>query len=438
MIILILGLFCISYFSLGKDLFQPSCIINATWLLSAICSWINLGLWKFELHANTVIVILCALLCIYLVNLFFYKFSNPKKNEKSRPLKFISVNGIVLAVFVLIQLVTIVLYYREIIRITGGDMSFHAMMKVFRNATSYGMEDEVTFVVRQLAKLSLVTSIVFMFVFCNNYLIGGFKNNKRNLIPSGIYFIQAFLTGGRYNLAILLIATIVSMVLLRYRQIKKSVRLTFKLFAATVLGFVLISIGFYGAMYLVGRDSNLNMISYIAKYLGGSVPLLDMFLQEGLPHSEIWGKETFYGIINSLSKRGFLNVERYIVHLEFRTSNGMNVGNVYSALRRPLADFGIGGMLLLQALFSAIMSYAYNRVKLRGSDIGIILYSLFAESIFFHFYHDHFYSYHISFGTLLAILMIVIVYKVVIKTSKRDIKAQSQYTKQYSESTNGR
>ena len=163
---------------------------------------------------------------------------------------------------------------------------------------------------------------------------------------------------------------------------------------------------------LVGRTSKDNFIDYISRYFGGSIQLFDMYLENPTPKSNIWGKETFFGINKFLSQIGVINAN-YTLHLEFRSSNGVSLGNVYTSFRRMIQDFGVSGLIILNFLFGIIMTCYYNFIKNSKSidkiSLKYIFYFMILHSVVLTPFSDFFFSTILSINYLnIAFYMIII------------------------------
>lgn len=156
-------------------------------------------------------------------------------------------------------------------------------------------------------------------------------------------------------------------------------------------------------------------------YAGGPVKLFDLFLQQPL-HSSFWGKETFIAVNQTFNKLGLFNIPQYLVHKEFRSYNGIVLGNVYSAYRNWYADFGFKGTMVLQTMFSMFFNFFYYKLRSTkyydNEKFGIIIYGYMASSIFLHPIDDEFYRYTISIGFLIYTMVFAVIYILTVKKLK--------------------
>ena len=171
---------------------------------------------------------------------------------------------------------------------------------------------------------------------------------------------------------------------------------------------------------LVGRTNDDDFVSYVSSYFGGSIELLDLYLRDPIENDGIFGKESFYALNSALAKFGIM--PKYRMHLEFRSSNGIIIGNVYTAFRCFYHDFGIIGVIALQALLAIIWTYWYKRImkqeNLLKFNSSFIFYCMFVNCLFFNSYRDNFLSSTLSVATITMILYFAIIKRVLIKEYK--------------------
>ena len=420
LIILLIILWGFSWLSLGKDFFQPSCLVNLSFLATVFCALLMKSQWRYEYHLVTIWIIFLGLISIYIANLFFYKYQNVfKKNrvQQTEALTVTKVSVVLCALMVGVQIVGIVLYGWEILRIAGGGNSISAIMSAFRNSVSYGTEQSVSFVATQFLNVSFVICLVSLYILIKNALLQGLKGSIRFLLPIVLYVFGSLMTGGRFGTLIIITAGITMYAVLYHRVFSR--RFTWKIRFKIALFVILALVAFYFVRELIGRTSvssqNQNFVEYIGTYVGGALPLFDMYLQDPVASSAIIGKETFYAINSQLIEWGLIDVEQYLTHLEFRSINGYSLGNVYTGFRRNIQDFGILGMFILQFVFSSIMSGFYNKIKRNSSEYSIILYCSIAYVLFLHGVNDNFYTRVISFGELVIIILLYLAYSCLIR-----------------------
>ena len=111
-----------------------------------------------------------------------------------------------------------------------------------------------------------------------------------------------------------------------------------------------------------------------------------------------------------MSKLQLIDVPLYSVHLEFRP--GVYQGNVYTAYRSYIHDFGWVGLLLLPVLFSVCANWLYyaavRTAKKKVFSIGLIIYATLVYQIFADFVRCFFFLSFFNINTLVLIFALMI------------------------------
>lgn len=416
LLIVIIILCLLAFIFNGRDLFAPSVIICISYIISILCAIVNIKVWRINLHTNTFWIITMGTIIFICINIIISYIMEAKNDiyKVKNNLKFIDVQYFKILLVCIFQIIVAFLYFKSVKNISsqyGTFNDFSSMMTVYRMNTSYGTEEGVSTILNQFVKVSNACAIVFLYVFINNIIQKcKQKKNLLNIIPVIIYSIQGILTGGRFSLLILVCTAVIIYNVLWHRKNGWNRQLGLKFLCKGIIILVIVFIGFYFLKSIVGRTSKIDIITYISSYVGGSIQLFDMYLQDPVPKSNIWGKETFYAINNFLREMGLLNIIEYIPHLEFRASNGIMIGNVYTAYRRYIQDFGVQGMIILQSIFALIYSLFYEKIKIKFTkkklDYSLLVYSSISFPLFMHSINDCFFSGVLSVNYLIIIALL--------------------------------
>lgn len=409
-------LLSISFYSFKEDVLAPSVIVCFMWLFSTLCAVYNIDNWKIDLHINTVATILYGLILFIFgekIGRLLPILKNKNTNNKNTNNKYINIYNqernilvinISLTVFVVIiaiGAITVIWQYKWVLNQTGGLSNWTDTMEKYRMENSSWSLDKI-------AKPSLLanfetilkSSAFFMtYVFFNNIQTGK-KNGYQlfYLIPGILYCIDKILNAGRGDVLMYLGAVIFAVYICAQKRHRWRIKVSHKFVKYLTVVFFILLFLFSSSRTIVGRKSESSTIEYITMYAGGSVQLFDMYLQKPEPSSTIWGKETFQTLVNYLGRK-FGKVEwQYIPHLEFRYSNGVNVGNVYGAFRYYIYDFGYIGLTVLTVLDGIIYSYAYKYIRKEkyipkdGVDWKVLIYMYFASALFMFSIADYTYA----------------------------------------------
>ena len=416
-ILLLLIFLFFAWFSLGKDIFQPSCLVGCSYLVSAVCALIMQSQWKYQYNISTFCVIFIGIIVIYLANLYNHltrkKYLVSMHNSKNT---IVLVSNNLLLCLIIVQVFAAVVYIREIIQIAGlsGDLS--SIMTQFRMLTQFG-DESVSFIASQLLNISFAICMISLYVFIHNILISGIQGNKRFLGPVILYSITSLMTGGRFNTIIVIIAGITLFWIL-YKRIKMR-KFSAKIYICAVIFILLALFLFYAIRSFIGRTTTTsnesNFLHYICTYIGGPIPLFDMYLSNLGAWEPSRGTASFGNLLNTLNELGLTHISFQEGIFDFGYWNGYNLGNIYTGFAFNIQDFGIIGMCFMQFIFAFVMSRLYIRGKCCDSAFRVLIYAWFAHSLFLHCCSDIFYGNLITFGVCTKFIYLLFFYMVVFK-----------------------
>lgn len=419
-------LLLISFVIFKKDIMAPAFILCATFILSTLFTIYNIDTWSINLQWSTYKIVISGV-CIFIIVAFtfntFFDFIKKKPNkvlnlDSSIDVKYkeIRVQNYKLIFFIVFALLVSLLYVREVMQIAEayGGGTWTEKMKIYRDNVSYGILDEdesIPVLINQSYQAVTLMGFIFIYIAINNYLVNK-KISKLLLITIIVAFASSFLSAGRLDLVRYPVAALTIYYVLWNRQFSWKKHIGFKFIVKALLLMLLIFVAFVLLKGVVGRIDDRDPFYYISYYLGGPIYNLDLFLKNPPPFSNIWGKETFFGINNFLG--GILNNSdlRYIVHKEFRFSNGLSTGNVYTLFRSYIYDFGYSGLLILTSTFSAIFAIFYNMVKIKKNngnfDFSLLVYSYLVFCVYTAFFADYLFAsfFSVRFVKILIIFII--------------------------------
>lgn len=414
LIAFLLCMFLISYYFCGKDFFAPSTILIIAFLISSICALYNKAQWQFQISSNTIFLIGSCLFITFLINSIYHSY-----NAKCVGINYdynisqLSKGALYLGLVLLICCVCLRVYF---VKQAVGNGNIIQMMAQYRTITSYNSENYFSFPAWVNQLFTLATALVYICAFnlIYNFKYMTIENRILNIIILFLWIVLYLLTAARFEV----MAMIVSWIYIFYTsRIKKRgfyKKISMKNLSKLIFVILILLYAFYLVKNVVGRDSQKNMIEYITSYMGTEIPNFDLFIKNPPEKSAIWGKETFFGLLQSLSKRGFANIPYYTIHKEIRVINGYSLGNVYTALRDYYYDFGIVGMWVMHTLFSIIQCKFYEKNKRMLSARSIVLYSTIYTCVPLYVFNNTLFATDFTFGFLIKIIEIYILFNVLI------------------------
>lgn len=393
---------------LDKDIFSPSFIVCAVFFLSTLGCIVNARYWKTEISMATILVIVGGCLFFSVIGIVCNScckniYGKRNANEIFE-LKLIKVDNWKIVLILLVNLVLIYLqikFVNNVIAMASSKslLSWGMKMEYYRNIVSYDSSNlhiVIPSYINILNKASMILSYIFVYICVNNFLVKkDFKLIKRfnvmEMLPVIAYILFNLVCSSRGAILQIFIATMVMYHLLYHKQNGWNKHYNIKALVKIVVIATVLLIIFVELRDIVGRnysETAKSPLYYICCYIGGSIHLLDDFIKKPIDGSQIWGKETFYSIIRFIGQRFNIKDWIYISHLEFRYSNGLNVGNIYTAFRKYIYDFGYFGVIWCTALVSFIYNQIYYTIKYSKKrsvlyDISIIFFGYIAYGYFY-------------------------------------------------------
>lgn len=419
LLVCLMVLFCLSYISCGKDFFSPATMLSLTFMFSTMCAIYKYQTWKYDFSGWTTFIIVSSLSITLIINslvvAFGPKYLTKKRLNFSEKITPITLPMTVLAVIIVI--VTIFAQISRVFQVGGVSGTFQSIMVSFRMNSSYStdLEYQTPQWIKNLQYFTNAFSYLFSFdliYFWKELSVG--KKICNTLIVV-LCVLSLLLTGGRFGVATLLVAIVLMYHLIQikkrgyYKQYKLSSIL--KILIIVMAAFFL----FYIVRNLIGRDDDNGILDYVTHYFGGGIPALDIYFKKTSSEPVVWGQETFYSLINNLRKLGILDIPYYLIHREFAYSNGVSLGNVYTAFRDYYHDFGLIGMYVLHSIFSLFFSVQYQRMKEHGNLLKIIVFSTTYYSIVLYSFSNSFFAKAISIGFLIQVTVLVLLYEVLLR-----------------------
>lgn len=417
-------------FLFTNDILSPACIICESYIIAVGCAIFNVEKWNISLRFYTVVLILIGTSVFVFVSIFMkniyskknYYISNASTVKKyDNNFNLIYIEDWKVYLLEVMQLIILLLYIKAFMKSAGSlgaFSSFKDLMEAYRFVTSYGdgLDIPISTLVSQVTKISKAFAYISLYVILHNMIICKKLNThkifeKKYLFSFILYLPLTILSGGRFELLVFIIAALMIWFILDSYYNKRgniALKKVFKIVAIVIFCIL----AFSATRTLVGRESNSGTIEYFSEYFGGSIELLDLYLENPTPKSTILGEDTFTAT-NKLAYQLGIYDSYSSLHSEFRFSNGVTVGNVYTAYRSYYHDFGMTGVIVLQSLLSIIITLYYENIKIKANkctiNISIIMYCIIIHTIFLNSYREFFYSTVISINYLILLICLIVI-----------------------------
>jgi oligosaccharide repeat unit polymerase len=330
-------------------------------------------------------------------------------NQKELTAIKISNTKIILAI--LLALICALVYIETVKNMAsiGAGLStkdYTLAMSEYRMKTTYG-DESLPFFAKQVAKLLNGLGIVFLYVFCYNITITKkLWSNAIYTVPSILYCYATLHGGNRASFMGIVVSGVTYWYIFNYNKNGGQNKNRLKLILQLIAGACLFLWFFSFARHFVGRLNETDLMSYITQYAGSSIQLLDLFIQSP-EESKIFAQETFAGLHRNLSKVGLTDSK--IMLSEFRESNGILIGNIYTTFRAYYQDFGILGIIIFQYIQAQLYTRWYEKLKhepqISKFSISLVLYGMLMLPLFEHSIHEQLFSNYFCLNTLTLALI---------------------------------
>lgn len=420
--------FIATYILLKKDLLQPAVIFSAVYIVCILSTIYNIKKWNVNIQLNTLLILALGALEFIVISIIINKYYfNKNKEKKSNEViekneKKFNIDLWKVIVVCVYDIVILAIYIYNVISIAnqfGGFNTISEALGIFKEHTSYNLDVQLPQIIGILQKPVIIFAYIFAYAFIKIIFDSEKKylaiiKNSYYLIPIIAYVIQEYMSSNRLSILSLMIGIGVMILILwnKKHNWTKTIKIKYIIFICLIVLIGLVA--FYYSAKFVGRKNSNGLLEYITLYCGGSIECLNQYIQDPIPRSDIIGKESFYYLVKNLYSYGFLELEEfYPIHLEFRDYDGTMIGNVYTAYRRWIQDFGIIGMITLQAIMAVFYNIFYNKIKFskkENSDFSIIMYAYMAYPLFLHPIDGYLYLLTVRLAFITTFVMFLAIY----------------------------
>lgn len=371
-----------TYFLFKKDIIHPAVIFNFMFLISVACAIYNIDRWKIELHSNTFFILVFMALEFFIISYIIYKYYQNKIKTKSNSTDKLSTMKsknidtkiwklLIVIAFDIIYIMGIIYFVQNIASKFGVFESYSDALNIFKANTVYKANAKFPRIITLSNKFVISFAYIYLFIAIYNFIY--LEENKKKkvvrllvyLMPAILYAISLLLQSSRGSILRLMLAGLIIFIILWYKKNNFKVIIKLKYILMLFASGCVVLFSFYSVSSLIGRDTlNNSMLEYITMYGGGSIQLFDIYLQNPAKKSEVIGSETFWGTYRFLDDYNIIDLkEKPTGSLEWRKSNNYSIGNVYTAYRRWIQDFGLVGCAIVLALICIFYNVYYNKLK---------------------------------------------------------------------------
>ena len=369
----------VAYWMNGRNVFSPWIISIFMHLLTVSVYILSKDYFQYEIHNNTVIYILTALLalgfgelvanavqkrCSVALSLSGYRGLREKKAAKPIIVKTWFVLFVCAA-----MLFVFVWYFLKMYRFSllcGNPGSYLNATKYVRDAIM--ADPELTFEMGTLLTQSVLLSELLSYAFCYLFFYNRIRfgvTKPLYLVPTLIYALQTICSTGRSDILYLLVVVCVCAFVFMKEKVNWSSKNDGKIIRIGVIAIVIFLAVFRLLGYLTEVSEKYGMWENFSRYISASMVGTDMFFQKDpLPHNEIFAQDLLKNVYAVLRSFG-ISIPQYS---NFAETYPLAVGtsNAYMSLCGFVRDFGVAAMYVMQFFVGFIYAnliYAVRKGK---------------------------------------------------------------------------
>ena len=327
--------------------------------------------WDLDQFGWDSVFLLLSGIASYGVASAFVMFSDKNKTKvREMILERIDISGFYLVFSIVAGSIGLYLFYGYVLMIakmygynSGAFTDAVAIFYYHNKGNTSGMA--ISFAVTVLSYYIIANATVALYVFTRNAVFHHLTSKDILLVVIVVIrLIYSFINSSRGDYLAFLAQLIYYIYFFTNIKTGWSKSNNRKIIRAAAIIFVAFLVVFVFLAVLMGRTKSINnydLKDYLTIYIGGGIRNFDLFVKNPTISASP-GYETFYSIKRFLANR--FGIGRIVkVVLEFRSINGMNTGNIYTAFRRYYADFGVYGIVIL----SGILGFLYSKSQTKAS-----------------------------------------------------------------------
>ena len=413
------------YQYLGREWYGPYSLFYFPFLICYLIAAYNANSWEFELGIKTFFALLLGEFAFLFGCVIAKKVSIRGGTSRERVNLFhlegksnkISSNR--LSIIVFFEFVFFMYYFIKVYiwGIQHGRSIIEAINSIMLNGKFDGDGDPLglPFWIQIFLQMNYIAGYLFAYLIARRILL---KDRTNILLLCLGYFISMltnFLGGSRGPILEILGALLISFGITYYFKTSKRF-FPIKTVLKIVIIVAIVGIGFFEILPLMGRSQTAaNESDVFTQYIGSQIYNLNYFIENVDTHSTFFCAETlksFYADIESFTGLNIGYKDGMIGNFYVFTSNGHNLGNVFTTYYNFYIDFGMIGIFIFTAFIGWFSELFFKHLKYNENMVNfkLILYIYMASSIMFSFFASRFFQNVIQLKMLIKLFWLLIMY----------------------------
>lgn len=360
----------INYYVFDGDVTSPPFLFVLTFIVSMTDLAINLPIWHTTINTEPLFIVLFGGIIFSITSIIIHvyfgrKNKNRIENIEDKEPPYIYVANWKLILFLLFQIIVIVFvqyYVKKLTSPYGTDGSLSSSISMYQYLTKFTTLDldfpkwlTYTYIISNSSDFVWGYILIYDFFFFK-------KINPLLVINLLVSAAGSFLTGSR-GVAVQMIMSLIVIYIMFYRDSGKEIN-WIKVLKKPFLILLVLLLSFRYLAKLLGRDHSLSIFEYISVYLGAPIKNFESFLNTNFNSTQpAWGYNTFSMQWQWLSEKFNLGIPKNTINVDMQYLNGHNLGNVFTAYKNYILDFGVLGAFICIIVAAIIMGFMYEDTK---------------------------------------------------------------------------
>lgn len=417
--LLLLGIVVAEYRLFDKSPVSPAILFSAGFAACALGASLYQSQWGYAMSVGLFFLVLLLVVLFGVTCFVLSRSTRAKPLARLEASRLLPVKNGMLWVFAALQCVVLLWSIIDLRMMFPGHSVPDAITQFNVSSkfalTEYGLVSgsyvSWTFPVAPLRTICDACAHIVLFLLAQELAIRS-RGKLRLIVFNCILALCLSLETGSRGVAVgYVIFTVACYVILRSRVLGKWPSITLKQVGLGAIVLIVALVVF--CLMAVGRGGDYGPFEYLAIYLGGQLPSLDLFLEGNtLPTSAFFGEQTFKASLEYVGK--YLNIEAWLTipyTLTFQVMGGHLLGNVYTTFYPFLQDGGVIGAVAFTALMALVAQFAYQKAvssTSRHFDIAVLVYAFMVSPLLLSFFSDRFYSDILSVPFLRTLVIILV------------------------------
>lgn len=416
--ILMLSVFALSFYILGKEWYAPYTLYCAPFLLITMIGANNQQLWGYKINIYTFLGFLLNIIC-FTIGCLISKVIKRKKSNLFVQKQAIGIKNRKLIVLFTISLF-IFLYYYYILHSWGASHGMDVLETINYVMIMSKFKTGVETIHKPILFKFLILYIEIL-PYILSYWIAKRVFLKEEvslkwLVACYVICLSClFLNGSRGPLLECFAGLCIALGIVYYQKKRKKM-FSFKIIVPIVVIISLLVIAFFAILPYMGRTQTADtIIDSVFQYIGAQIYNFNYWTSGNMVHSSGFFSNTFSSLYDDFNTFFGIDLSDFnkSISLFFVTSStGHSMGNVFTCLFSYYADAGLVGIALFSFISGYISEKSFLSIKsdVRLTDISFPIYLYIATNLLFSFFGSRFFSNVITIKFLVKIIYIVLIY----------------------------